>query len=688
MQVFIMSLQQPHKPWASLVEQTAAEQHSAQARRPPQPMHQPACDSLPQISMQHLRHSVASNANLPDSFGLDRPATAKELMSGPQQPPQQELPSLGSCQLYPAHSGQRAASLPRALPSALGVFADCSDSDEDDTELLQAAMEADQRLQPRVGDRGQKDLPVDVDGISLNTSQPGGIFDGQEMGHLAPHWAAGPHFHGIQTEAHADLDHMQRSIPGIVYECSNEDADCQAPEQLRGMREIEVSQGTPSVQACSRPGQAAQRGLDDEISLSDVSAARAERPAPEDAPGDFVFCDAQDTAWYDQPISLQGQKGGARSEPSQPSATCPPHSDAQLASLADCREEDRCGIRADRAGWHSNAQRSSTRQASPLAAAKKKVELLKAVSNPSSCIALAVRARVPDPELEDIRMVIDGTEEEDMQQYLSSLTAATASKARDAMAPAGRQGLHAGALAAAAPAQGQADEHVIQSEWALEAEDSEGIVFDDTAVDFTVQWMHGDNEIQAAMHAEDLVTLGQQPVHSNAAEAHARQKRAREELRDKLIQVGVRSANCNAGASMEPIMHEKVLRPVAAGHRTTLRWPEGVLEVQELVEDSGRSTRLEPLIAHMREQLAAMTPDASGLYPTSLQKLRQGCVNTKVPGAEASLQRHMFALLTLVQRSNTGPAGACGAPMAGRTRLKLESVHSSHDVHIHRVLYD
>ena len=94
---------------------------------------------------------------------------------------------------------------------------------------------------------------------------------------------------------------------------------------------------------------------------------------------------------------------------------------------------------------------------------------------------------------------------------------------------------------------------------------------------------------------------------------------------------------------------------------------------------------MEPLIAHIREHLAAMTPEARGLYPTSLQELRQGCINAKVPGSDASLQRHMFGLLTYVQRSNTGQAGAGRRHIAGRWQLKLESAHSRHDVHIHRV---
>ena len=512
-------------------------------------MHETACDTLPQGNKQQYRPTTASNAKLPDSFGLDRPATAKELMSGPEsiqlsgqarQHPQQELPSLGSSRACPAHNSQLAACLPRALPSALGVFADCSSSKEDDTELLQAAMEADRQLQHRVTDRGQEGLPADLGDIDLGTNQPGGMFNGQRKpGHPVPDWADGPQLDLIGYEAHAAQDHMQRSIPGIVYECSNEDADCQAPEQLRGVREIGDSQGIPSMHACSRPGQAARRDHDEkEASLSDVLLT--ERPAPEDAPDDFPFCDGQDTAWFDQPASLQGQTDRACSEPLQrPSARCPPRSDAQPALTVDCSGEDRCVITADQTGWHNNAQRGNAEQVSPLAAAKSIIERPRTPSNPSSRSGSAVRARAPGFELEDIHMVTDGSEDEDMQQDLSRPTAATAFKARDASASADSQGLHVEAHGAAEPAQDQAHEQAFQSEWALEDEDSEGIIFDDTTVDFTAQWMQSVIEPQAVMHADNLMTLEQQPVHSSLAEAHARQKRAREELRDKLIQVGV-----------------------------------------------------------------------------------------------------------------------------------------------------
>ena len=516
-------------------------------------MHQPACDTLLPGRKQQYRPTAASNAKLPDSFELDRPATARKLMSRSeskqlpwqaQHPPQQELPSLGCGQVHPAHSSQRAASLPRAPPSALGVFAACSDSDEDDIELLQAALEADQQLQHRVADRGQEELSADAGDNTLN-SQPGLILHEREtIGHQAPCWAAEPHFYAAQ-------DHIQRSIPGIVYECSNEDAVCQAPEQLRAG----ISQVTSSMQACSRPSQVARRDHDrEEVSLSDVSQAEAEQPASEDAQDILVFYDAQDTAWHDQPTSPQGQEGKARLELLQRlSATRPLNSELQLAFSVDCSGEDSVVMTADQAEWHSHAQHSTTWQVGSLAAAKGDVELPRILSKSSS--ACAVRVQIPDSELEDIHMVVDESEAEDMQQDLSRLTAATASWA-DALTPTESQGLHVGAHATAGPAQDQADEHAVLAEWALEDEDSEGIIFDDTTVDFTAQWMQGNIKTQATMHADDLLALEQQqPVHSNAAEAHARQKRAREDLCDKLIQVGVLVANCKVSASVDPILH-------------------------------------------------------------------------------------------------------------------------------------
>jgi len=107
--------------------------------------------------------------------------------------------------------------------------------------------------------------------------------------------------------------------------------------------------------------------------------------------------------------------------------------------------------------------------------------------------------------------------------------------------------------------------------------------------------------------------------------------------------------------------------------------------VQELLEDSGRISKLEPLIAYMRDHLAEIAPDMTGLYPTSLLKLHQGSISAQVPGSEASKQRHLYGLLTFVQRCNMGTAGANALPMEGKWQLKLESVHNSQDVLIRRI---
>ena len=107
--------------------------------------------------------------------------------------------------------------------------------------------------------------------------------------------------------------------------------------------------------------------------------------------------------------------------------------------------------------------------------------------------------------------------------------------------------------------------------------------------------------------------------------------------------------------------------------------------MQELLEDSGRISKLEPLIAYMRDQLAEISPDMTGLYPTSLLKLRQGSISAQVPGSEASKQRHLYALLTLVQRCNMGTAGASALFMEGKWQLTLKSVHNSQDVLICRI---
>ena len=76
-----------------------------------------------------------------------------------------------------------------------------------------------------------------------------------------------------------------------------------------------------------------------------------------------------------------------------------------------------------------------------------------------------------------------------------------------------------------------------QAEWGAEDDDSQDIIFDDAAVDFAAQWMHAadSNELDDYLDTPMDPELQQAPGSSVATET--RRKRAREELRDKLIQV-------------------------------------------------------------------------------------------------------------------------------------------------------
>ena len=56
-------------------------------------------------------------------------------------------------------------------------------------------------------------------------------------------------------------------------------------------------------------------------------------------------------------------------------------------------------------------------------------------------------------------------------------------------------------------------------------------------------------------------------------------------------------------------------------------------------------------MAYFRGQLAGAVSDGAGIYPVSLQGLRQGCIAARLPGADTPLQvsqhLYMFAKRTL-----------------------------------------
>lgn len=159
----------------------------------------------------------------------------------------------------------------------------------------------------------------------------------------------------------------------------------------------------------------------------DAFLAEGERPAPEDALDDLVFCDAGDTTWHTHSFSLQGQEGHAQSESVQrPLVACPPLFPTQPASFGDSDGQRNLDISADQAGWRSNAQHSSTQQLNTSAAVEKVTEAPASVDNPSR--ASAVKCWGLGLELEDIHMMKDESDDCSMQHNTFGQHAATATE--------------------------------------------------------------------------------------------------------------------------------------------------------------------------------------------------------------------------------------------------------------------
>ena len=74
-------------------------------------------------------------------------------------------------------------------------------------------------------------------------------------------------------------------------------------------------------------------------------------------------------------------------------------------------------------------------------------------------------------------------------------------------------------------------------------------------------------------------------------------------------------------------------------------------------------------------------------HKNSLLKAPAHLLTRKPEGVLLCMQRQMFALLTLVQRCNTGIRGATGNLIETSLQLKLESKHSSNDLSICKTLH-
>ena len=154
--VFMQCLQQPGTSWPDIVKEVVADCRAATAWTWPNPKHYNAAEYQPTQQGSQVRQTACrgaargDNARLPDSLHNGRPPTATELMTGlhlsqsPEQQQQQQQQYQG-CADYAAETTGHHPTLSLQGPqSALGIFAECDScwNDDDDLELLQAAMNA------------------------------------------------------------------------------------------------------------------------------------------------------------------------------------------------------------------------------------------------------------------------------------------------------------------------------------------------------------------------------------------------------------------------------------------------------------------------------------------------------------------------------------------------------------------
>ena len=515
MQVFVSSLQQPDQPWAAIEERVIQEQHSAQAAQWLQQPDQPCFVEEPLSSLQHglsaAPVSRASNARLFEQSGLCRPATAKELMSGLQlneregHHSQLEGVPLEPDNAYAAHVIQPVVDPYKVPPSALGVFADWSSGEDDDTKVLQAAIyaEAQLRRQHQPLNTAEEGL-LAADTYPMDTSQP------FEAGYADTHKMPWQQAHLSAAEAGAWQDQAQQDTAGIVFECSDLKARHPACHQPEGIAEPDAGTHNLSTQTDNMPGRAVRPKLQTE------GFPYAEFPVKGGGPllelDELVFCD-------DQAIDCQPLHG----------------STVGVATLWTPKS-------ADKAQQDIKAQRVSAQESDASLAAQHLAKNQIALRDFRFKAASATQARGDDFDLDDIQIVTDAPDDKsrdaEMSCYVFRDIAVRDCEPADAFTLTNSKDPDMPADDPLEQAAEQSDDNAVQAGWDVEEQGSEGIIFDDTAVDLAAQWMQGDSACQP----EDFYSVPMGKMHSSSAAAQARQKRAREELCDKLIQVRMRGS--------------------------------------------------------------------------------------------------------------------------------------------------
>ena len=545
MHVFVSSLKQPDQPWAAIEEKVVQKQHSAQAAQWRQQPDQPCYVEDTLSSMEHglpaAPVSRATDTRLLEQSGLGRPATAKELMSGLQLNEQkghrsqlEDLPCEGDT-AYAAHSNEPVVNPYRVPPSALGVFADCSSSEDDDTEVLQAAIDAEAQLRLQHGpfDTAEEGL-LRAQTHPMGCSQPHGADNEHEAaGYADTHAMPWQQAHHAEAKAGAWQDQAQQDTAGIVFECSDLKAGHPASQQPEGIAEPDVGVCNLNMQTDNMPDRAVRPQLQTEGFPSAEYPVKGGGPLLESH--EFVFCD-------DQGMDCQPLHGNM------------PGVD-KLWTLRS----------ADKAQQNIKAQRVSAQEPDASLATQHLVKDQLPLRSFGFKAASATQASDDDFDLEDIQIVADAPDDksrdEEMSCYVFRDVAARDCEPADAFTLTDSKDPVMPADGRLEQAEEQSDDNAVQAGWDKEEEGSEGVVFDDTAVDLAAQWMQGDSACQPEEFYSD--PMGQ--MHSSSAEAQARQKRAREEICDKLIQVRMQGPptntiivhNSNIHAEDLPSSHHK-----------------------------------------------------------------------------------------------------------------------------------
>ena len=489
--VFMQSLQQPDSSWSDIAEEVKADCIAAAAWAWPHPTPHNASEHQPtqagsQVGQSACRGTAKGNtARLSNSLHCGRPPTATELITGlhssqsSEQQPQQQHQGGANLAAHPSSTHPTLGL--QGSPSALGVFADCDSCwDDDDVDLLQAAMDAKALVaEQQLPLHGIMDTPIapGTDGIDASQHEKGHhLQDDGKLSQEAQHAAPWDCPLPIDAQRHPFQIDQQPQVSDIIFDCGNE-ARHPANAHQTDRSETQQSYETP-VQRSVGPA------MQEEADRSDVCTQDIPMTEPS-GDEDIVFPDEQSE--YSNQMSFLGVH--------------PKHDFGLLQ--------------------HASSAAHSTERA----------------DDPAILMDTLYSEDMPEERhLPQHSKAWHASQHDSLQQESLDKDAGTASEAaqQSRSDSVQEQGPKPQAASHALVQHVMADE-VLQTKWASERAHDEDIIFDDTAADHSAHWLQTGGPSQIAGDSNAC----QEVRHSDTASGSAmrRQKRIREELRDKLVQV-------------------------------------------------------------------------------------------------------------------------------------------------------